>query len=188
MTVQQINIGNQVNDGLGDDLRTAFEKVNANFIALGEELTVTASNAGSTGVRVFRQKTGSDLEFRRLRAGNKIVLEETDTNILITSNQADAFTSITTDAGVVVASSQAGTVGITVQGSKNINVTAANPSSPGTITIDTDLNLNQILLNMDFGPITSAFVNPTQLALQAANIDFGTIEIPGALSLDLGAP
>ena len=39
MTVQNINIGNQVNDGLGDDLRTAFEKVNANFISLGAELT-----------------------------------------------------------------------------------------------------------------------------------------------------
>jgi hypothetical protein len=186
MTVQNINIGNQVNDGLGDDLRTAFEKVNANFISLGAELTVTASNAGLTGVRVFRQKTGSDLEFRRLRAGNKIVLEETDTNILITSNQADAFTSITTDTGVVVASSLANTVGITLQGSKNINVTSAPLS--GTITVDTDLDLNQILLNMDFGPITSAFVNPTQFALQASNIDFGTIEIPGALSLDLGAP
>ena len=27
MTIQTINIGNVVNDGLGDDLRTAFEKV-----------------------------------------------------------------------------------------------------------------------------------------------------------------
>jgi hypothetical protein len=34
MTIQTINIGNVVNDGLGDDLRTAFEKVNANFADL----------------------------------------------------------------------------------------------------------------------------------------------------------
>lgn len=181
MTVQTINIGNVVNDGLGDDLRTAFEKVNANFTSLGAELTVTASNIGATGVSVFKQKTGTDLEFRKLLAGNKIVLEERDNNILITSNQPDAFTSITTDAGVVSAGSHQG---ITLQGSKNINVT----SSLGVVTVDTDLNLDQILLTMDFGPITAAFVNPTQLALQAANIDFGTIEIPGALSLDLGAP
>ena len=29
MAIQTINIGNVVNDGLGDDLRTAFQKVNA---------------------------------------------------------------------------------------------------------------------------------------------------------------
>jgi hypothetical protein len=44
MTVQTINIGNVVNDGLGDDLRTAFQKVNANFINLRDSITVTASN------------------------------------------------------------------------------------------------------------------------------------------------
>ena len=34
MAIQTINIGNIVNDKLGDDLRTAFQKVNANFSAL----------------------------------------------------------------------------------------------------------------------------------------------------------
>ena len=29
MAIQTINIGNQVNDGLGDDLRSAFQEVNA---------------------------------------------------------------------------------------------------------------------------------------------------------------
>ena len=32
--IQTINIGNLVNDGTGDDLRTAFEKVNSNFTNL----------------------------------------------------------------------------------------------------------------------------------------------------------
>ncbi len=34
MAIQTINLGNVVNDGLGDDLRTAFQKVNANFTEL----------------------------------------------------------------------------------------------------------------------------------------------------------
>ena len=34
MTIQTINIGNVVNDGLGDNLRSAFQKVNDNFAEL----------------------------------------------------------------------------------------------------------------------------------------------------------
>ena len=31
MTIQKVNIGSVVNDGTGDDLRTAFVKANNNF-------------------------------------------------------------------------------------------------------------------------------------------------------------
>jgi hypothetical protein len=48
MAIQTINIGNVVNDGLGDDLRTAFQKVNANFTALDAELSVTGKNIPET--------------------------------------------------------------------------------------------------------------------------------------------
>lgn len=34
MSIQTINLGNYANDGTGDDLRTAFEKVNANLVEL----------------------------------------------------------------------------------------------------------------------------------------------------------
>ena len=66
MPLQQINLGNQVNDGLGDDLRTAFQKVNANFATLGDSLTTTASNVGATGFGIFKRKNGPDLEFKKL--------------------------------------------------------------------------------------------------------------------------
>ena len=56
MAIQTINIGNRVNDGLGDDLRTAFEKVNANFTELQASLTVTASNVGTTGLVYSKKK------------------------------------------------------------------------------------------------------------------------------------
>ena len=44
MAIQEINIGNIVNDGLGDDLRTAFQKVNANFSDLDAQLRITGLN------------------------------------------------------------------------------------------------------------------------------------------------
>ena len=85
MTIQTINIGNQVNDGLGDDLRTAFEKVNANFNEMDGQLTVTASNVGSVGSGIFKQKTGQDLEFKRLVSGNKILVDEAVDSVIINS-------------------------------------------------------------------------------------------------------
>ena len=56
MTIQTINIGNVVNDGLGDDLRSAFQKVNANFSDLSAQLSITAVNVNDTGVGVFKEK------------------------------------------------------------------------------------------------------------------------------------
>lgn len=34
MAIETINLGNYANDGTGDDLRTAFQKVNDNFVTL----------------------------------------------------------------------------------------------------------------------------------------------------------
>ena len=46
MAIQTINLGTYANDGKGDDLRTAFQKVNANLIELYS--TVYGANVGST--------------------------------------------------------------------------------------------------------------------------------------------
>jgi hypothetical protein len=43
MPIQTILIGNYANDGSGDDLRTAFEKVNANFATFSSEAIVNGS-------------------------------------------------------------------------------------------------------------------------------------------------
>jgi hypothetical protein len=186
MAIQTINIGNVVNDGLGDDLRTAFQKVNANFTDLSTSLTVTASNLGTAGEGVFREKTGTDLRFRRLLAGTKITLDSFTDSIRINSSQPDAFTSVTTNNGTITANNTANTTDITIQGGqggRNIQVTATG----SVISIDSVLDLNQILLSYDFGGISGDYEHPIQLALSTANIDFGTIVNPGRLSLDLGS-
>jgi len=45
MAIQQINLGTYANSGTGDDLRTAFEKVNANILELAS--TVYGANVGA---------------------------------------------------------------------------------------------------------------------------------------------
>ena len=82
MPIQTINIGNYANDGLGDDLRTAFEKVNANFNLLNTTDTTAAANVG-TGSGVFAQKSGTTLQFKSLKSGSNITLSSDGTSITI---------------------------------------------------------------------------------------------------------
>ena len=182
MTIQTINIGNLVNDGLGDDLRSAFQKVNANFASLSTELTITGRNLGTVGSTVFKQKTGTELQFRNLVAGNKMQFDETSDAIIVNSTAADSFTRIDTNAGYVTANnSNAGH--ITLQGGRDVDVTTLG----NTITVNTILPVTQILSTFDFGPIGSNFATTTQLALAFANIEFGTITNPSVINVSCGS-
>ena len=82
MPIQTINIGNYANDGLGDDLRTAFEKVNSNFNLLNTTDTTAAANVG-TGSGVFAQKSGTTLQFKSLKGGSNVTLSSDGTSITI---------------------------------------------------------------------------------------------------------
>lgn len=78
MAIQTINLGNYANDGTGDDLRTAFQKVNANFAELYAEAAIsTAVNLGS-GFGIFAQKNGVNLELKSLTS--------TDSSVTLTQN------------------------------------------------------------------------------------------------------
>lgn len=181
MAIQTINIGNAVNDGLGDDLRSAFQKVNANFAELNSSLTVTASNFGSTGAGVFKEKIGSNLEFKRLVAGSKMLINDLADSIIINNTQDNAFTRIDTNNGVVEANDY---LNITLEGDnggENITTRVVN----SVISIDTTIPVTNILTGFDFGPISQNYETSIQLSLAAANIDFGTCTNPGSFNLDL---
>lgn len=74
-TLQTINLGSYANDGTGDDLRTAFEKVNINFGLLFAEASVnSAINLGS-GTGIFAQKNPGtvNLEFKSLYSSDSSI-------------------------------------------------------------------------------------------------------------------
>lgn len=83
MPIQTINLGNYANDGTGDDLRTAFEKVNSNFSLLNTTDTTGATNLG-TGQGIFASKSGTNLQFKSLVAGANVTLAANGTSITIT--------------------------------------------------------------------------------------------------------
>ena len=179
MAIQTINIGNIVNDGLGDDLRTAFQKVNANFAELSTTSSTTASNTGSIGVGVFKQKVGADLQFKKIAAGNKITVTDSTDAVIITNNQLDAFTQITTNSGIARASEN---VAVTLQGGTNIRVTA----SGSVITVGEIVNTVKLITDLDFGPIGSNYENSIQFILASGDYDFGTWELPSDITYDAG--
>ena len=188
MAIQTVNIGNQVNDGLGDDLRSAFQKVNANFAELNSSFPGTASNVGLVGVSVFKEKQGVDFKFRKLVSGTKMLLDENADTITVNNTAPDAFIRVDTDAGVMLASThqQITMAGTAAPGSttsrKDIEVNAFG----STISFKTIIPVTDILETYDFGTITGSYTNAIQVALQAANIDFGTIILPGRMDLDCG--
>jgi hypothetical protein len=188
MTIQTINIGNVVNDGLGDDLRTAFQKVNANFSDLSAQLTITASNVGAVGVGVFKEKVGADLRFKKLVSGTKMLLNENTDTVTVNSTAPDAFIRIDTDAGAMLASTyqQITMAGTAAPGSttsrKDIEVTAFG----STVSFKTIIPVTDILESYDFGTINGSFTNAMQVALQSANIDCGTVLLPGRIDIDCG--
>jgi hypothetical protein len=185
--LQTINVGNLVNDGLGDDLRTAFLKVNANFSELNTGLTITASNSG-LGAGVFKQKTNNDLEFKSLVSGTKILIEESADVLTINTTQEDAFIRFDTDSGSMLASNHEQ---ITLQGIaapdsetgvKDIEVT----TSGSAVNFKTIIPVTEYLQTYDFGSINGIYQNAIQLAMQTANIDFGTLTFTSDIDLDCG--
>ena len=82
MTIQTINLGNYANDGTGDDLRTAFQKVNDNFALLNNEVTIANGVNIGNGVSIFAQRNAATLEFKSLVSrDNSVVLTQTESNV-----------------------------------------------------------------------------------------------------------
>lgn len=186
--IQTINIGNLVNDGLGDDLRTAFQKVNANFADLNTGLTITAQNMAGGDAGIFLDKVDNNLRFRNLVSGTKILIEQSSSSIRINSTQEDAFIRFDTDSGSILASTHEQ---ITLQGLasplsetgvKDIEVTTSGSS----VLFKTIIPVTEYLTTYDFGSINGTYANAIQLSLQASNIDFGTITFTSDLELDCG--
>lgn len=84
MAIELINTGNIANDGTGDDLREAFNKVNQNFetldIRIPEE--VTAENVGTdAGQGIYKQKVSAELQFKKIKSdisGRIVVTSDAD--------------------------------------------------------------------------------------------------------------
>lgn len=88
MAIQYINLGSNPNDGTGDDLRSAFLKVNDNFqllATIGGETNIGANIGGGSG-QVYANKTNETLNFRTIAAGTGITVNQSAQTITIASS------------------------------------------------------------------------------------------------------
>lgn len=134
MAIQTINLGTYANSSTGDDLRTAFEKVNANFQFLDLTSAVDAVNLGS-GTGVYSSKSGDYIQLKSLVAGTDMVITGTASEITLSS-----LIDITRDTapalgGNLVLNSY------NVTGTGNINITGS-VTSTGNNVIGGDVAVN----------------------------------------------
>jgi hypothetical protein len=187
-----INIGNIVNDGLGDDLRTAFEKVNQNFTELYRFTTVNGVNIGLTGYSIFAGReetpTGVNLKFKKLQQGNGIILTDFPEGVRITGNPAPSFKSITTDSGEVTAlTGEAITIrGAATNGSSFPDILVEKTTGTN-IVVRSVYPLSDIVVNnFNFGTAIQTPTNMIELLMYFTNVDLGTVDAPSGLNLDFG--
>jgi hypothetical protein len=150
MSMQYVNVGRIVNDGTGDDLYSAFTKINNNFsnIDFISPQNNTASNIG-TGVGIYKEKIGSDIRLKTLVNGPGISITSEDADLII-SNTNNSITTIQADTGEFVSPSLSSTIYIkggdnittTVQGNNiviNSNSSLVSDTAP---SLGGNLNLN----------------------------------------------
>lgn len=82
MPIQTINLGTYANDGTGDDLRTAFQKVNSNFNILSTANNIANGVNLGTGAGVFAQRNINNLEFKTLISSDSTLSITSSANTL----------------------------------------------------------------------------------------------------------
>lgn len=179
MAIQTINIGNLVNDGLGDDLRSAFQKVNANFSDLYSKVAITAAeNVGLSGVGVFKTLDVDTLQFKKLVAGTGVTVTDNVDTVTIASPAQLAFTTVITDVGNLAATTATDSFGI---------------KAGNNVTVDIDgryvkINAfgNPVRLSADPSPTLSGNLNLNGYSIQGPGSFNGNLTLKTTNGVDTG--
>lgn len=194
MPIQTINLGNYANDGTGDDLRTAFQKVNANFQLVGATLGILNGENVGGGAGIFKGRDNDNLtlEFKTLTSTDNSI-EITTTNNTVNLKglsllENDPSPSLNADLelngnNITIGSIGGGDVRTTVFG---IDVRATNA------LIELLINSNSVTIDFgSFEPGTVGVIDApnTELNMNGVQPDFGgfSVEDPSGTNLDFGS-
>jgi hypothetical protein len=146
MSLQQINLGAVANDGTGDDIRTAFQKIISNFNQLDARTpeATTAVNLGN-GQGVFASKSNDELRFKTIVGGQNVTLTATGETITVDVNAGVTQFSVEADSGSVLVTENST---IKIEGGRLVttqrtgNSIVVNTSALGSISEDTNPTLS----------------------------------------------
>jgi hypothetical protein len=168
--LQTINLGSYPNDGTGDDLRTAFLKVNSNFQTLFSEGAVIGGTNLGSGTAIFSSKNTntSQLEFKTLVSDGSVIITNQGSTIRLA-----AITNLQSQTSPALG------------GDLNLNGHNIAGGDVQTTVFSYDMQVNNNVLstliagdsNLDFGTL----VYPTgyQRSVKGYSVDFNGSNING---------
>jgi hypothetical protein len=121
MALQTINLGSVANDGTGDDLREAFNKVIFNFAELDARTpeATTVLNLG-TGEGLYASKNDAELQFKSLVGGNNVTLSSDSNELTINVDAGVTQFVVAGDSGSLTVTEN---TTVTIQGGTLISTT-----------------------------------------------------------------
>ena len=121
MALKIINLGSVANDGTGDDLREAFDKVVFNFAELDSRTpeATTVLNLG-TGEGLYASKNDAELQFKSLIGGNNVTLSSDSNELTIDVDAGVTQFVIAADSGSLTVTEN---TTLTIQGGTSITTT-----------------------------------------------------------------
>ena len=187
MARQTINIGTNANDGTGDPLRTAFDKINDNFLELygadGDANTLQA-NLDINGFNIVSTRSNEDI---------RIIPNGTGTIELEKSTNITGALSVSTTAAITGNTTVGGTLGVTglstlasFKGATGATVTAILDEDTLSSNSDTALATQQSIKAYVDSQVTAQdldFQGDTGGAL-AVDLDSQTFTIAGGTGID----
>jgi hypothetical protein len=160
--LQTINIGGYANDGTGDDLRTAFQKVNSNFATLNSELGITTAENVGSGVGIFAQKDDTTLQFKSLKGTSGVTVTYDATSVTI-----GALANIQGDNNPTLGG--------------NLNLNGYSITGNGSIIIGVG-DIQSTVWGIDIRQLQATLDQAT-----SGNLDFGSFNAPAVFNYDFGS-
>lgn len=210
MNITLIDIGNIANDGTGDDLRTAFQKINDNLVELETSIdaSTVATNVGG-GVGLFKQKTVNTLEFKTLAVNDKLAITLDGDKVVISTNFVGKDINVgsltasgSIEGNIITASMFNGSVNGNLMGrvyplspdyiiaagnivgvQPDIGLPNYNPARVDGIAVK---DLDRTINTFDFGTLDNIYTSSFTYLLAQIGLDCGTIISPTDLSVDAG--
>ena len=182
MARQAINIGSTANDGTGDPLRTAFDKINDNFVEVYGALNPSSSNLKFVGDSLTSENTN----------GN-ITIDPAGTGTIELASSANVTGSLTVTGSVDAVSLSVDT--ISTESNQNLSIT---PGGTGSILADgitikdntisaSNSNDNLVLSASGTGNIVAGALTINGTTISAADSTkitvAETLDVTGAVSL-----